>query len=344
MAVASPQKVNIALCGLGRIGEVHFKSLITNFHVNFVAVADTIFDKAKQMAAIVGPHCRPYDSLTSLLKDDSILKVDGVVICTPTGYHCQNIKEALNAGKQVMCEKPISNSLEEVDECYNLAKEKGKHLLCGFQRRYDPNFTKLKEVLDSGKVGKLLKVRSISRDNPITISIDYLKTSGGIIFDCSVHDIDMIRYITGEDPISVYVVGSAFNPDIAAIPDHDQLEMVFKFPSGVIGAIDISRNAAYGYDQRLEVLTHQGSIVAENQKASTIIIGNINGFLSEPPAFSFPERYTEAYRSEVNHFVDLVNGCEKTPRLSHRDVHNLTVIVKMAQQSLREGVPVPIKY
>jgi len=231
-----------------------------------------------------------------------------------------------------------------VDECYHLAKEKGKVLLCGFQRRHDVNFTKLKEVLDSGRVGSLLKVRSISRDNPLHVSIDYLKTSGGIIFDCSVHDIDMVRYVTGEDPISVYVVGSAFNPDIAAIPDHDQLEMVFKFASGVIGAIDISRNAAYGYDQRLEVLTHQGSIVAENQKASTVIVGNIDGFLSEPPAFSFPQRYNEAYRNEINHFIDLVRGVETTPRVSHRDIHNLTVIVKTAQQSLKEGVPLPLKW
>jgi len=266
------------------------------------------------------------------------------VICTPTGFHGQHIKEALSADKHVMCEKPISNSLEEVDQCYNLAKEKGRHLLCGFQRRHDPNFTKLKSVLDSGKVGNLLKLRSISRDNPLNVSVDYLKTSGGIIFDCSVHDIDMLRFVTGEDPISVYAIGSAFNPQIAAIPDHDQLEMVFKFPSGVIGAIDISRNAAYGYDQRLDLLTSQGSIVAENQKASTVIVGNIDGFLSEPPAFSFPQRYGEAYRNEINHFVDLVRGVETIPRLSHRDIHNLTVIVKTAQQSLKEGIPLSINY
>jgi myo-inositol 2-dehydrogenase/D-chiro-inositol 1-dehydrogenase len=307
-------------------------------------VADAIFPKAQQTAASVGPHCKAYDSLSNLLKEDNTLNLQGVVICTPTVFHGQNIKEALRAGKHVMCEKPISNSLEEVDECYNLAKEKGLHLLCGFQRRYDPNFTKLKTVLDSGKVGKLLKVRSISRDNPLHVSIDYLRTSGGIIFDCSVHDIDMIRYVTGEDPESVYAIGSAFNPQIGAIPDHDQLEMVFKFPSGVIGAIDISRNAAYGYDQRIEVLTHQGSIVADNQKTSTLVIGSIDGFLSEPPALSFPQRYAEAYRTEIYHFVDLVRGVEKTPRLTHKDLHNLTVIVKTAQQSLKEGIPLPIKY
>jgi len=154
----------------------------------------------------------------------------------------------------------------------------------------------------------------------------------------------MIRYVTGEDPISVYAIGSAFNPEVAAIPDHDQLEMVFKFPSGVIGAIDISRNAAYGYDQRLEVLTHQGSIVADNQKTSTLTIGNIDGFLSEPPCFSFPQRYAEAYKNEIYHFIDLVRGVATVPKLSHKDIHNLTVIVKTAQQSLQEGKPIAINY
>jgi len=326
------------------MGEIHLKNILSNPHVSVVAVADAIFPKAQETAASVGSHCKAYDSLSNLLKEDNTLNLQGVVITTPTAFHGQNIKEALKAGKYVMCEKPISNSLEGVDECYNLAKEKGLHLLCGFQRRYDPNFTKLKTVLDSGKVGKLLKVRSISRDNPLHVSIDYLRVSGGIIFDCSVHDIDMIRYVTGEDPESVYAIGSAFNPQIGAIPDHDQLEMVFKFPSGVIGAIDISRNAAYGYDQRIEVLTHQGSIVADNQKASTLVVGSIDGFLSEPPALSFPQRYVEAYRTEIYHFVDLVRGVEKIPRLTHKDLHNLTVIVKTAQQSLKEGIPLPIKY
>jgi myo-inositol 2-dehydrogenase/D-chiro-inositol 1-dehydrogenase len=306
-------------------------------------VADAIFPKAQQAAAQIGPHCQAFDSLSNLLKEDHNLKLNGVVICTPTGFHTENIKEALNAGKQVMCEKPISYSLEEVDECYNLAKEKGLHLLCAFQRRYDPNFTKLKAVLDSGKVGKLLKVRSTSRDNPVP-SIDYLRTSCGIIFDCSVHDIDVLRYVTGEDPESVYAVGSAFNPEIGAIPDVDQLEMVLKFPSGVLGSIDISRYAVYGYDQRIEVLTHQGCIVAENQQVSTVVIGTKEGFISEPNDYSFPQRYAEAYRAEVYHFIDLVRGVEHVPRLSHKDIHNLTCIVKTAQQSLKEGIPLQIKY
>jgi len=341
---SAPQKVNLAICGLGRMGEIHFKNLFAHLHVNIVAIADFIVEKAQLIASTVGPHCKAYDSLENLLKDDQILHIHAVVICTPTGFHGQNIKEALTAGKHVLCEKPISYSLEEVDQCYNLAKEKGRHLLCGFQRRHDPNFAKLKSVLDSGKVGKLLKVRSISRDNPLHVSVEYLKTSGGIIFDCSVHDLDMLRFVTGEDPISVYAIGSAFNPQIAAIPDHDQLEMVFKFPSGVIGAVDISRNAAYGYDQRIDVLTTQGSIVADNQKASTLIIGSIEGFLSEPPVVSFPQRYVEAYRNEDYHFVDLCTGVETTPKLSHRDLHNLTVILKTAQQSLKEGIPLPINY
>jgi len=272
------------------------------------------------------------------------VKVQAVLICTPTDTHTSLIREALNAGLQVLCEKPISNNVEEVDDLYNMAKQKGLNLLCGFHRRYDPNFSKLKTILGSGKVGKLIKVRSISRDNPLHVSLEYLKVSGGIIADTASHDIDMVRFITGEEPESVYVVANAFSTEVAAIGDHDQIEMIFKFPSGVIGTIDISRNAAYGYDQRLEILAHQGSIVVENQKPTTVVVGGIEGFLLEPPCFSFPQRYQEAYRVEVNHFVNLARGVEKTPRLTHLDIHNITVILKACQQSLKEGIPVKIKY
>jgi len=333
--------VNIALCGLGRIGEVHFQTLVSHPNVRISAYVDVFFDRA--LAKAKETNSKAYKTLAELMADKSTA-VDGVVICTPTASHVENIKIALNAGKQVMCEKPISNSIEEVDECYNLAKSKGLHLLCGFHRRHDPNFSKAKAVLESGKIGKLLKLRSISRDNPLSISIDYLRTSGGIISDCSSHDIDMIRYITGEDPESVYAIGSAFHPEIGAIPDSDQLEMVFKFPSGVIAAIDISRNAAYGYDQRLEVLAHKGSVVVENEKPTTTTIGTVDGFLSEPPCFSFPQRYSDAYRNEMHHFINLVRGTEKVPKLSHKDIHNLTVIIKTAEQSLKEGRPYKINY
>jgi len=330
--------VHIALCGLGRIGQVHYENLVTHPNVHLCAFVDVDFDRAQAKAAIPA-SCKAYRSLTDLLADKQT-RVDGILICTPTATHTPCTREALLAGKHVLCEKPISHLVEEVDELYILSKDKGLHLLCGFQRRYDPNFSKLKAVLESGKVGKLIKVRSISRDNPLHVSIDYLKVSGGIIADTASHDIDMIRYITGEDPETVYAVANAFSPEVATIGDHDQLDMVFKFPSGVIASIDISRNAAYGYDQRLEVLASKGSIVADHQKPTTVIVGGVEGFLLEPPCFSFPQRYQEAYKAEVHHFINLVQGTEKVPRLLHKDVHNMTVILKGCQQSLKEGKPV----
>jgi len=302
-------KVHIALCGLGRIGQVHYETLVTHPNVHLCAIVDVDFERA-QAKALQTSSCKAYRTLADLLADHQT-QVHGMLICTPTATHTSYTKEALLAGKQVLCEKPISNLVEEVDELYTLAKEKGLHLLCGFHRRHDPNFSKLKAVLKSGKVGKLIKVRSISRDNPLHVSIEYLKVSGGIIADTASHDIDMIRYITDEDPETVYAVANAFSQEVAAIGDHDQLDMVFKFPSGVIASVDISRNAAYGYDQRLEVLADKGSIVAENQKPTTVIVGGVDGFLLEPPCFSFPQRYQEAYKTEVHHFINLVRGTEK---------------------------------
>uniref|UniRef100_A0A6B2L8X6 Gfo/Idh/MocA-like oxidoreductase N-terminal domain-containing protein n=1 Tax=Arcella intermedia TaxID=1963864 RepID=A0A6B2L8X6_9EUKA len=333
------KKVSIALCGFGRIGQVHLESLLHHPDVAVTAIVDVDFERVKAKADSLGVAA--FKTMGELLGDGKV-KVDGVLICTPTSTHVDYIRQALLAGKQVMCEKPISNSIQEVDELYTLAKEKGLHLLCGFHRRYDPNFAKLKDVVSSGTVGKLLKVRSISRDNPLHVSVEYLKVSGGIIADTASHDIDMVRHITGEDPVTVYATGSASNPAIAAIPDHDQLDMIFTFPSGVIAAIDISRTAAYGYDQRLEILAEKGSVVVDNQKQTTVVVGLIDGFKSEPPCFSFPERYKEAYRTEVGHFVDLVKGTAKEARLSHKDVHNITAILKACQQSLKEGVPVKL--
>jgi len=333
-------KVNIALCGCGRMGEVHFQTLVTHPNVHLVAVVDVDFKRAQIKAEVA--QCKAFHTLSDLLSDKT-MKLHAILICTPTDTHTKFIREGLLAGVHVLCEKPISNVVEEVDDLYHLAKEKGLHLLCGFHRRYDPNFSKLKTILESGKVGKLIKVRSISRDNPLHVSLEYLKVSGGIIADTASHDIDMIRFITGEDPETVYVVANAFSPDIAAIGDHDQCEMIFKFPSGVIGTIDISRNAAYGYDQRVEILAHQGSIIVENQKPTTVIVGGTEGFLLEPPCFSFPQRYSEAYKTEVHHFVNLVRGVDKTPKLTHGDVHNITVILRACQQSLKDGNPVKIK-
>jgi myo-inositol 2-dehydrogenase/D-chiro-inositol 1-dehydrogenase len=303
-----------------------------------VSIVDPVFERAKEMADSIG--CTAYAELTEAIEKETF---DGVMVCTPTVTHVPLIKEALNAGKHVFTEKPIGHEVKAVYEVYDLAKEKGKHLLTGFQRRFDPTFVKLKEELDAGRIGTLHKVKTFSRDNPPP-SKEYLAISGGVVHDCAAHDVDLLRWLTGQSPTSVYVGASAFNPDVAEIGDFDVLDMIFRFESGVVGTVDVARLAVYGYDQRIECLGDKGVLDARNQPITTLSVGQADGFHSDPNKYSFPERYKEAYYNEIDHFIDLILGVVDTPRLSATDVAHVTVMLDAAAESAKTGQIVHIKY
>ena len=188
-----------------------------------------------------------YESV--VLADDDL---DGVVVTTPTQYHESYVKRALAAKKAVFCEKPLAYELKDIVQCYNIAVQNKCPLYCAFQRRFDPGMAKLRNQVVEGKIGKLFQLKTTSRDSPRP-SIDYLKTSGGMYHDTSVHDIDVICWIVGEEPVGVFALGSAFDPEIASIGDVDTIVVTLKFPSGVLAVSDLSRHANYGYDMRLEV-------------------------------------------------------------------------------------------
>jgi myo-inositol 2-dehydrogenase/D-chiro-inositol 1-dehydrogenase len=177
------EQVAIILCGAGRIANVHFTNILSNRRIKLVGVVDPVLDRAKDMAESVGINA--YNTLTEALQNEPACQ--GVMICTPTATHVPLIKEALNSGKHVFTEKPIgTEGVKDVYEVYNLAKSVGKHLLTGFQRRFDPTFMKLKEELDAGRIGTLHKVKTFSRDNPPP-SKEYLAISGGVVHDCAAH-------------------------------------------------------------------------------------------------------------------------------------------------------------
>eukprot|EP01126_Amoeba_proteus_P053514 TRINITY_DN6523_c0_g2_i4.p1 TRINITY_DN6523_c0_g2~~TRINITY_DN6523_c0_g2_i4.p1 ORF type:complete len:336 (+),score=50.25 TRINITY_DN6523_c0_g2_i4:165-1172(+) len=331
-------QVPIVLFGAGRIGNVHFNNLMANRRIKLVAVVDTFLERAVEMASIAG--CHAYSSFQEVVEKEEFV---GMMICTPTQYHETLIKEGLNAGKHVFCEKPIGHSVKGVYEVYNLAQEKGKHLLTGFQRRFDPTFVKLKAELDAGRIGTLHKVKTFSRDNPAPTR-EYLAISGGIVHDCAAHDLDLIRWITGKSPVSVYVGASAFNPDVKFYKDFDVLDMVFKFDDGVLGTCDVARLAVYGYDQRIECLGDRGVLSAMNQPITTLSIGQADGFHTDSNKYSFPERYKEAYFNEIDHFIDLIVGKVDTPKLSATDVAHVTVMLDAAAEAAKTGQVVHIKY
>lgn len=340
----SHKRVSIALIGAGRIGLVHVVNLAANPRINFTAIVEP--EEARGRLLADRYHVLYFPTLTEALKyesENSTKLFEGVVICTPTYTHTDLIFESLNADKHVFCEKPIGHDIATVDKVYEVAKDKGKHMLTGFQRRFDPSFMKLKEAVSSGTLGKLHKVRSTSRDSPFP-SMEYLKISGGLVHDCASHDLDMVRWVIGSDPITVYAVGVTHDANIKALGDIDSIDISLTFPNEVLGAVDCTRIAVYGYDQRLEALGDRGIANSNNYNQTSFVLGTHEGFHHDVGLYSFPTRYREAYANELDHFVDLCLGITKDCLVTATDLHNLSCIMEAACESCKTGQVVTIDY
>jgi len=304
-----------------------------------VGVCEVLDDRRAEYAAKIG--CKGYPTVHEAIADNAN-PFDGVLVCTPTGTHYEVVKTSLIAGKHVFCEKPISLNIQESDECYNLAKTKKLHLLCAFQRRYDPSFVRLKEIVTNGGVGTLQKVRTVSRDNPVP-SLDYLRTSGGIYHDCLSHDIDLIRWVTGKEPVEVFSYATNFIPSIRGIDDFDNVDCMLKFDNGILATIDVSRKAIYGYDQRITCLGDKGMVTAENRQPTTVEHATEHSISQDPYCYSFPTRYKEAYSAEIEHYLDLITGVAQKAVIQHADVHNNAIIAHALEESARKGHPIRLE-
>jgi len=331
-------KIGVCLVGTGRIGAVHFNNINSNLRFQLLYVIDIDEKRATDFASKIGPECKHSGSLDIALKDS---RVKAIVVCTPTADHKDIILSAVRAGKAVMCEKPISLKVEEIDQCYKEAEKHKVPLLCGYQRRHDPSFVQLQENCRKGGIGTLQICKTMSRDNPVP-TIAYLKISGGIFHDCGSHDIDLCRWILNEDPIEVFTMASVFHKEIAEINDFDTVLITLKFPSGALGSIDLSREAVYGYDQRIEVLGSGGMLQAENKQPTTMVLHNRQGISIDPNCYSFPQRYEHAYAKELDHFADIIMG-KAIPKLSHEDARKVAIIADAAEESARTGKPVSMK-
>eukprot|EP01104_Vermistella_antarctica_P002710 TRINITY_DN12928_c0_g1_i1.p1 TRINITY_DN12928_c0_g1~~TRINITY_DN12928_c0_g1_i1.p1 ORF type:complete len:355 (-),score=94.39 TRINITY_DN12928_c0_g1_i1:32-1096(-) len=335
--------VGFAIVGSGRIGRVHFDNTAGNPRCSLRYVVDVDLAAAEALASkVVG--CQAVASIEEALKDDA---VEAVIVCAPTVYHVQIIKQSLNAKKNVMCEKPVSLDPQQVKECYQLAKDVDRTLICGFQRRFDPSFGQVRDRVKDGAIGRVLVIRSTSRDSPFP-PLEFLKTSGGVFHDCGSHDIDLVRWVVGENPVEVYAIAHSVVDCVKALDDSDQVIMTFKFPGGVLATIDLSRISAYGYDQRLEVHGDKGMIQSNNVSDHAVTYHTAPGATVPPPCYSFPQRFKIAYQQEVNHFVDLIRGTvdEKnlTRHVTLKDVLDVSAIAHAAHESHLTGKPVKVVY
>ena len=290
------KKFTFCIIGLGRAGKFHLESIRQLNSCTLKYVVDPAIEMTDPIVA-----SNEFSLISDLKIALSDPKVDGVIVAAPTQYHYELICQSLQAGKHVFTEKPLGKSPDEIIRCFDLAKARDLGLFIGFQRRYDSNFIALKQRLQN--IGKVRTVKMSSRDNPKP-SLEYLRISGNIFHDMLIHDFDMLQFLLGEQiPEAVAAFGHAYDEEIKKIPDYDTVLVTLKYSDGLICAIDTSRTSAFGYDQRVELFAENGMAIAENQKNDTVEVHTLEGRYQNPINYSFPDRYRQAYKKEIESFV-----------------------------------------
>jgi myo-inositol 2-dehydrogenase/D-chiro-inositol 1-dehydrogenase len=333
-----PKTIRVGMIGAGRIGQIHSENLASRVpDVEIVAIADVNRAAADKTAArfkIPTVTDKPQDIFNNA-------NLDAVIICSSTDTHAQFIEAAAAAGKHIFCEKPISFDLAKIDNALAAVKKAGVKLQIGFNRRFDPNFKQVRDMIAAGQIGQPHIVRITSRD-PEPPPIEYVKTSGGLFMDMTIHDFDMARYLAGSAVTEVFAVGAVLvDPKIGEAGDIDTAVITLKFANGAIATIDNSRKAVYGYDQRVEAFGSGGGIVVSNNAPNTAVLSNGEGVHAAKPLYFFLERYTESFIAEMRAFVAAVRDNTTTP-VTGEDGRMAAVIALAAQQSYRENRPVKI--
>ncbi|MFQ5841490.1 MAG: inositol 2-dehydrogenase [Thermodesulfobacteriota bacterium] len=338
MGSSGIDKVRIGLIGTGRIGCIHAESLSFRLPgADLLCVSDVDVDAAKSCANEfkVGTV---YEDYRNILERQDI---DAVVISSSTDTHARMIKGAAESGKHIFCEKPIALDLSQIDEALQAVNNAGVKLQVGFNRRFDPNFRKMKELIRSGKIGKPHLLRITSRD-PVPPSYEYIKASGGIFLDMTIHDFDMARYLLGDEVTEIFATGAVLvDTKIGDFGDIDTAMITLKFGNGALGSIDNSRKAVYGYDQRVEVLGSEGCAAAFNKTPDQVAISDNQGIHTEKPLYFFIERYRESYIQEMREFIDAVKS-DKTPPVGGIDGRISVLIAMAAKKSLEKNRPVRV--
>ena len=330
-------KINLAIIGAGRIGKVHALAINNSKIANLVYIYDPDEEIAKKFS--VEFNCI-VSNIDNIKKDKQI---DAVIICSPTDTHVELICIFSNYKKAIFCEKPIDLDIKKVRKCLETIEKNKTKFMIGFNRRFDPHFQSLKNSLKQDKIGNIETIIITSRD-PGLPPINYLKQSGGIFKDMTIHDFDMAIFLLDELPVEIYSSASILIDDqIKEVADFDTASVILKTLSGKQIIISNSRRASYGYDQRIEVHGSLGMVSAENQRPVSIEIANSQGFTKPPLHHFFMTRYIDAYAEEINYFVNsLKSGSEIKP--NGIDGLNALIIAEAAKSSLLKGKNLPIKY
>ena len=328
--------LRFGVLGAGRIGKVHAKALHESGRAQVAYVADAMPDAASSLAGSVGAKTASVDDVMAASD------VDAILIATPTDTHADLIEQAARAGKMILCEKPVSLSVERIEECLKVVEQAGVPLMIGFHRRYDPNFSVLERRLRAGEIGDIEMVTITCRD-PSPPPVSYIERSGGLYRDMMIHDFDMARFLLGEDPVVVHALGASLvDPAIGQAGDIDTAAVHMQTATGKMCIITNSRRATYGHDQRIEVHGSSGMLRAGNIHLTTLEKADSAGFTSDLIPFSFIERYEDAYRTEINAFLTAIEKGE-APRASGHDGLMAQKLAEAAAESLKTGQAVAVK-
>ena len=322
--------VRFAVLGAGRIGLVHARAITSVEGATLVAVAEPSAQAAAAVRAAYGCDIRSIDAIAA--SDD----VDAVVICTPTDTHADLIEQFARAGKAVFCEKPVDLDVARAKAVLATIAQTGTPLMVGFQRRFDPDFRALRAEIDAGAIGEVEMVTLTSRD-PGAPPVDYIKRSGGIFRDMTIHDFDVARWMLGEEVETVIAAASNLvDPAIGAAGDYDSVNVILVTASGKQATITNSRRATYGYDQRIEVHGAKGSVAVDNVRKSRVTVANGDGYTVPPLLDFFMTRYTEAYAAEIAAFVAALAKGTPMPTTGQDGLMALA-LAEAALRSVREG-------
>jgi myo-inositol 2-dehydrogenase/D-chiro-inositol 1-dehydrogenase len=330
--------IRMGVIGAGRIGKIHAENLATRIPgVELVAIADSNVQFAKELAEKLNVDTY-YEDYHKLLADKSI---EGVAICSSTDTHAMILTEAATAGKHIFCEKPIDHDLAKIDAALIAVKNAGIKCQIGFNRRFDPNFKRVREMVRDGKIGDLHILRITSRD-PAPPPAEYVKGSGGMFLDMTIHDFDMARYLSGSEVVEVFTAAAVLvDPEIGKAGDVDTAVITLKFANGAIGTIDNSRKAVYGYDQRVEAFGSKGMVSVSNNFPDSHIYSNAEQVSSAKPLYFFLERYAESFIAEMREFISAIVENKETPVIAE-DGRKPVLIAMAAKKSYLENKPVKI--
>ncbi len=323
------------LIGAGRIGQVHALAVQGVPNACITEVVDVFPAAAESLATKIGAKVVTLDDIFA---SDN---VDAFIIASSTDTHSPLLERCAAVGKPVFCEKPLDLSYARAEQCSAAIQAAGITCMLGFNRRFDPQFATLKQQMDAGVIGKLETLIITSRD-PAPPPVSYIAVSGGLFRDMMIHDFDMARWLLGEEPTRIYATGSVLvDPAIGEAGDVDTASVTLSTASGAIAIITNSRRATYGYDQRIEAFGAKGMLQAGNQLENTIKFAGAAGVTAAKPQFFFLQRYADAYRIELTHFVEsLQNGT--APSTNEQDGLAALRLADAAFKSLQTGLPVDL--